>query len=83
MATVVINLLDSQGKEQLKSVLTDAYPIFLGEIPLAWQAVNDYVQRPVKFTFKDWYMEDRAIVNANNLQQTYRPSTQWGPPINN
>jgi hypothetical protein len=82
MSTVLINLSDNQGKEQLRIALTEAYPIFLGEIPLAWQAVNDYVKIPIKFTFKDWYMEDRAIINSDNLQDQYRPMQPYGPPVN-
>jgi len=89
MSTVVINLMDNNGSERIKIVLTEAYPIFLGEIPLAWQAVNDYVKIPVVFTFKDWYMENTPnrkfseIVNPTNIINNNRPDQPFGPPLNN
>lgn len=82
MATVEITLLDQQGKDSIKIFLTEAYPIFLGEIPLAWQAINDYVKIPIRFTFKDWYIENREFPNINNVKPENRPQL-FGSPLQN
>lgn len=81
--SVVIHVLDKQGREPLTLVLTEAFPIFLGPIPMAWQSVNDYVKIPMKFSFKDWYIENRVFVDRENLINTDRPPQTNGPPVNN
>lgn len=81
-ATIAIYVMDNQGNEPLQIMLTEAYPIFLGEIPLAWQATNDYVKIPVRFTFKDWYLERKFAVSPANLKEQFRNQSQFGPPLN-
>lgn len=81
MATIILHVMDNRGREPLSLILLEAYPIFLGEIPMSWGAVNDYMKIPVKFTFKDWYIENRPIVDQQNLQQQFRGAPQFGPPI--
>lgn len=83
MATIVIHVLDAQGNEPLEIVLTEAYPFFLNPIPMAWASMNEYVKVPVKFTFKDWYLENRYFVNKQNLLQQFRNDPQFGPPLTN
>lgn len=75
MATVEIHMMDQQGNTPVKIVLTEAYPIFLGEVPLAWQATNDYVKIPIRFTFRDWYLENKQFTNVNNVTPEYHPQT--------
>jgi hypothetical protein len=36
-------------------VLRDAYPTFLGELPLNWGSKDDYIKVPVTLTFIDWF----------------------------
>lgn len=83
MSTVGITMMDQQGKEPIKIILTEAYPIFLGDIPLAWQATNDYVKVPVRFTFKDWYLENVNTVNDGNLTPEFSPQPFGSPLLNN
>ena len=83
MCTVTIHLLDQQGKEPVQVVLTEAYPIFLGDIPLAWQATNDYVKIPIRFTFKDWYLENKQFTNIDNVNPASLPAQPYGTPLGN
>lgn len=86
MATLVIHVFDQNSKERLTYVLLESYPIFLGEIPMAWQATNDYIKIPVKFTFKDWYLEGGYGVSPDNLRPPFRPTAAPQPfnqPLNN
>ena len=83
MSTIGITMMDQQGKEPIKIILTEAYPIFLGDIPLAWQATNDYVKVPVRFTFKDWYLENVNTVNDGNLTPEFSPQPFGSPLLNN
>lgn len=81
MSTIVLHIKESRGGEPLTVVLTEAYPIFLGEIPFAWASVNDYVKIPVRFTFKDWYLQNLEITNQNNLIEPLRNPQPWGPAL--
>lgn len=83
MSTIAIHMLDARGNEPLTFILTEAYPIFLGEIPLAWGSVNDYVKVPVKFTFKDWYIQNVELTNESNLIDRIVPRQPFGSPLNN
>lgn len=81
ICNLIMTVLDVQQNEPIKIVLTEAYPIFLGEIPMAWQSTNDYVKVPVRFTFKDWYLEGSGnSINNPNIQQ---PNPQpFNQPLN-
>jgi hypothetical protein len=86
MSTIVIHVLDPNGNEPLTYVLLEAYPIFIGQIPMAWAAVNDYVKIPVKFSFKDWYLQGGYGVSPDNLRPPFRPQANPQPfnqPVNN
>ena len=83
MSTIGITVMDQQGREPIKIILTEAYPIFLGDIPLAWQATNDYVKVPIRFTFKDWYIENVNTVNDGNLTDEFSPQPFGSPLPNN
>ncbi len=43
------------GTETFHIVLREAFPIFVGDIPLNWQDNNNLMRIPVSFTFSDWY----------------------------
>lgn len=81
MATIILHVLDNRGGEPIQIILLEAYPIFLGEIPMSWGAVNDYMKIPVKFTFKDWYLENKLFVNRENLLEQFRGAPPFGPPL--
>lgn len=83
MATVAIHVLDQHsGNAPIQIALTEAYPIFLGPIPLEWQASNSYVKIPIRFTFKDWYFENKQFTNDQNIRPALMPQP-FGPPLNN
>lgn len=82
---LVMTILDTNGNEPIKIVLTEAYPIFLGEMAMAWQSTNDYLKIPVRFTFKDWYLESNKITDFNNVNPSLRPDIRPQPfnqPLN-
>jgi hypothetical protein len=53
--TVEIICFDAQGLETYKITLREAFPIFVGDIPLNWGDNNQLMRIPVTFTFSDWY----------------------------
>lgn len=84
MAQIEIHVLDQHDPEKapIQIMLTEAYPIFLGEIPLDWQAINSYVKIPIRFTFRDWYIVNKQFTNNQNARPEIRPQL-FGPPLNN
>jgi hypothetical protein len=44
------------GEAVFNVILIEAYPVFLGEIPLAWSEKNTIVRFPVSFTFNQWIL---------------------------
>jgi hypothetical protein len=62
-----IHVFDDTGAETIKVVLREAFPIFVGDIPLNWSARSDYMRIPVTLSFFDWYNE---LVPTNNTQNT-------------
>lgn len=83
MATMEITVMNQQGDTAIQVMMTEAYPIFLGDIPLAWQATNDYVKVPIRITFKDWYLENKQVFNINNMKPEYRPQPFGVPMVTN
>lgn len=51
---ITISFYTQEGKEH-QVVLTEAYPNYLGDVMLDWDAKNQVSMLPVSFTFKDWY----------------------------
>jgi hypothetical protein len=49
--SVVIRTFDEQQKKILEYHLMEAYPIWLGEIPLSWSGSDDLQKFPVAFTY--------------------------------
>lgn len=80
-STIEISVFDPNGEIPITITLVEAYPIFLGEIPLAWAAVNDYIKIPVQFTFRDWYIDNYSNVDPENRLETIRLKENSGPPL--
>ena len=80
MSTLAVHVLNNQGEEPLTVVMTEAYPIFLGPVGMAWGSVNDYVKFTVKFTFRDWYIQ-----GSQKSKPVIKPTDKqtFGQPLNN
>jgi hypothetical protein len=57
VSTVKIKVYDPTAPPEpnLQVNLRDAYPTFLGDLPLNWASDDPYIKVPVTFTFMDWY----------------------------
>lgn len=64
---VTVRVYDDTGKETIQVILREAYPIFVGDIPLNWSARSDYMRIPVTLTFFDWFNQ---LVPTNNVGNT-------------
>lgn len=62
-----ISMFNDIGDETIRVVLREAFPIFVGDIPLNWSARSDYMKIPVTLSFFDWY---NALVPTNNVGNT-------------
>lgn len=61
---ITIDAFDDMGNIAIRTVLRQAYPIFIGDIQMAWADKNNYVKIPATFTFIDWYQSDSAPIMA-------------------
>lgn len=61
---ITITAYDDTGAPSIVTVLRQAYPIFIGDIQMAWEAKNEYVRIPATFTFIDWYHLDANPIQA-------------------
>lgn len=61
-----IRLFNDMGEETIRVVLREAFPIFVGDIPLNWGARSDYMRIPVTLSFYDWYNEFIPTNNTGN-----------------
>lgn len=61
-----IRVYDEQGAEIVSLTLGEAYPIFVGDIPLNWGDKNNYIRIPVTFTFLSWW-DDKDIQSSTGL----------------
>lgn len=52
-----VSVFDESGTEAVRVILREAYPIFVGDIPLNWSTRSDYMRIPVTLAFFDWYNE--------------------------
>jgi hypothetical protein len=66
---VRIFLLDDTGNTVASYVMTEAFPIFVGDIPLSWNDTNGVIRIPITFTFYTWHNEklDLSLVNKQQL----------------
>lgn len=62
-----IRVYSEDGNETVRVILREAYPIFVGDIPLNWNARSDYMRIPVTLTFFDWYND---LVPSNSTSNT-------------
>lgn len=62
-----IRLFSDDGAETVRVILREAYPIFVGDIPLNWSSRSDYMRIPVTMTFFDWFND---LVPSNNIGNT-------------
>jgi hypothetical protein len=54
---IKITALDETGNTVTIVTLVNAYPIFLGDIPLSWSDTDSFVKIPVGFTYQYWKRE--------------------------
>ena len=54
---IKITALDETGNTVTIITLVNAYPIFLGDIPLSWSDTDSFVKIPVGFTYQYWKRE--------------------------
>lgn len=76
---ISIQVYDDTGKEVIRVILRDAYPIFVGDIQLNWADTNSMMRVPVTFTVFDWYndlltaaatpVEFSSVLNNTNVSQ--------------
>lgn len=68
---------DHSDTPQLVYVLREAYPIFVGDIPLNWADTNTVARVPVTLAVYDWY---NATLDFNNLNNPPLPTTPYVDP---
>jgi hypothetical protein len=54
---------DQTNKPSLEIVLREAYPIFVGDMPLNWADTSSIMRVPVSFTVYDWYHKTQEFNN--------------------
>jgi hypothetical protein len=52
-----LELLDETEQGLLRIVLREAYPVFIGDAPVAWSSRSEYLRLPVTLTFVSWYTD--------------------------
>jgi hypothetical protein len=73
---VMIRVFDDSGIETMRVKLREAFPIFVGDIPLNWSSRSDYIRIPVTLSFFDWSNE---LVVTNNISNTPTQTTPASP----
>jgi hypothetical protein len=68
-----VDVFDDEGKVKIRTVLRDAYPIFIGDVQLSWESKNEYMKIPVTFAFMDWYHADTQPIMAGSQLQPITP----------
>lgn len=56
------------GSPGLQVMLREAYPIAVGDAPLAWASIDDYLRIPTTFTFISWYQTGQVPMARENVQ---------------
>lgn len=59
---VRITTYNQAGQEAIVTVLREAYPVYVADLPQSWDSNNKYQRIPAVFTFYDWYSEKAAPV---------------------
>jgi hypothetical protein len=73
ITTTWVDVFDDEGKVKIRTVLRDAYPIFIGDVQLSWESKNEYMKIPVTFAFMDWYHADTQPIMAGSQLQPITP----------
>lgn len=64
---VFITAYAQNGKPTVSIVLEEAYPTYVGEIPLNWGATGSYARLPVVLSYTSWYSRRPNAVGAANI----------------
>lgn len=78
-----VSAFDPEGNETTRVVLVEAWPNFIGDIMVDWDAKNTHMIMPISLTFRDWYEETidspRVIRNVTVIDdQTGEQTTSTG-----
>lgn len=76
ISTIVITHYDATGKPLLKCKLTEAFPIAISQVPLAWSAENQAISFNVTFAYTEYeydFLSPQPI--STTLSQQPIPST--------
>ena len=63
---IVITCYSETDQKIIVCTLRQAYPIFLGDVPLSWAENDQFMRVPVTFTFLNW---DLDIIDINSTLQ--------------
>jgi hypothetical protein len=68
MQDVSITQFDDAGTAILQVVLREAYPVYVGDVPLNWGSIDEYSRIPATFTYIGWYNagQPRPIAQQNS-----------------
>lgn len=66
MQDVHVLQFDDAGNKVLEVVLREAYPVYVGDVPLSWGSIDEYSRIPATFTFIGWYnVGQESPISAN------------------
>lgn len=71
---VTITMFNDMGEPTIRVVLREAFPIFVGDIPLNWGARSDYMRIPVTLSFFDWYNDLVQTNSKENSDPRFSPT---------
>lgn len=57
MQDVRVTQFDDAGTAVISVVLREAFPIYVGDVPLNWGSIDEYSRIPATFTFIGWYSQ--------------------------
>lgn len=63
---VRIYTVDEFNRKIIAITLHDAYPIFMGDMNVAWNNQNDFLRLPITFTYTHWTSEEVSIAPLQN-----------------
>lgn len=70
---VSISIFTESADENVSITLREAYPIYIGDMPLNWNSRSDYMRIPVTLTFFDWFNNLTSISYANTTNSGTGP----------
>jgi hypothetical protein len=74
VATIKITNYDDTGKENNVTLLKDAFPISISDIPLSWNDNNNLLRIKIEFAFTEWVNESLYYIET--------PASVPNPPTN-